>query len=131
MGRSQGFERGVPGVSEHHKPDDPGHEGVVDDDKDDDTRQRFCGPANRRHCCVTGILQLAHTLNAAIAGPEHLRGLSKPHGVVTLAYNLLPCSIHELSKPANAANEEAGIDVEQNDGRVAVGILPVGKECGL
>lgn len=76
-------------------------------------------------------MQLAHTWNTALSGPDHLRRLSKPHGVVTLANNLFPCSLHELSKPANAANEEAGIDVEQNDGRVAVGVLPVSKECGL
>lgn len=83
---------------------------------------------------MTGILSCAtyaHSLNTAMSGPDYLRRLSKPHRVVTLAYNLVTCSIHELSKPANAANEEAGIDVEQNDGRVAVGILPVGKECGL
>lgn len=60
-----------------------------------------------------------------------LRGLPESHGVVNFAHNLFTCSVHELSQPASTADEEAGIDVEQNDSRVAVGILPVSKECGL
>lgn len=59
IGSAQGFERGVPGISEHDKPDDPRHEGVVDKDKDDDTGESFCGPADKRHSCVTGILSRA------------------------------------------------------------------------
>lgn len=39
---AQGFERRVPGVGEHNKPDDPRHQGVVHDDENDNTRKRLC-----------------------------------------------------------------------------------------
>ena len=38
-GGPQGFEVGVPSIGEDHKPDDTSHQGVVHDDKDDDTGQ--------------------------------------------------------------------------------------------
>lgn len=60
-----------------------------------------------------------------------LRGLSKAHGVVTFAHNLLARTVQKLSQPADAAHEEAGVDVEEDDGRVAVRILPIGEKCGL
>lgn len=60
-----------------------------------------------------------------------LRGLSKPHGVITFAHNLFASAIHELSEPADAAHEEAGIDIEEDYSRVAVGIFPVGKKRRL
>lgn len=60
-----------------------------------------------------------------------LRGLSKPHGVVTFAHNLFASTIHELSEPPNAAHEEAGIDIEEDYSWVAVGIFPVGKKRRL
>lgn len=61
----------------------------------------------------------------------HLRGLPQSHGVVALAHYLLPCSVQELGQPANTAHEETGVDVEENDSRVAVGVLPVCKKRGL
>ena len=61
----------------------------------------------------------------------HLRGLAKSHGVITLAHNLSTCSIQELSQPTDTAHKETGVDVEENDGWVAVGVLPVGKKRGL
>lgn len=61
----------------------------------------------------------------------HLRGLPEPHSVVTLAHNLVACSVQELGQPANTAHKETGIDIEENNSRVAVGILPVSKKRGL
>lgn len=66
-----------------------------------------------------------------IDGLSCLRGLSEAHGVVAFANNLLARAVQKLSQPANAAHEEAGVDVEEDDGRVAVGVLPVGEKCGL
>ena len=43
VGGPQGFEGGVPGVGEDHKPDNAGHQGVVHDDKDDDAGQGLIG----------------------------------------------------------------------------------------
>lgn len=63
--------------------------------------------------------------------PLRLRGLAESHGVVALAHNLFAGSIEELGQPADAAHKEAGVDVEENDSRVAVGVFPVGKKCGL
>lgn len=60
-----------------------------------------------------------------------LRGLSEAHGVVAFANNLFARAVQKLSQPADAAHEEAGVDVEEDDGRVAVGVLPVGEKCGL
>lgn len=60
-----------------------------------------------------------------------LRGLSKAHGVVTFAHDLLACAVQELSQPADAAHKEASVDVEEDDGRVAVGVLPVGEKRSL
>lgn len=37
LGGAQGFEGGVPGVGEHHEPNDTRHQGVVHDDEDGDT----------------------------------------------------------------------------------------------
>lgn len=62
---------------------------------------------------------------------RRLRGLSEAHGVVTFANNLLACAVQKLSQPADAAHKEAGVDVEEDDGRVAVRVLPVGEKCGL
>lgn len=62
---------------------------------------------------------------------SYLRWLSKPHGVVTFAHNLFASSIHKLSEPSNTSDEKTSIDVKEDDSRVAVGILPVGKKCGL
>lgn len=45
VGGPQGFEGGVPGVGEDHKPDDASHQGVVHDDKDDDAGQGLIGAA--------------------------------------------------------------------------------------
>lgn len=61
----------------------------------------------------------------------YVRGLPKSHGVVALAHNLLARSIQELGQPADAAHEEAGVDVEENDSWVAVGVFPVGEKCCL
>lgn len=44
LGGAQGFEGGVPGVGEHHEPNDTRHQGVVHDDEDGDTRQRLRRP---------------------------------------------------------------------------------------
>lgn len=60
-----------------------------------------------------------------------LRGLPKAHGVVTFAHNLFASTIHELSQPPDTAYEEAGIDVEEDYSRVAIGIFPVGKKRRL
>ena len=43
VGGAQGFEGGVPGIGEDHKPDDASHQGVVHNDKDDDTGQGLVG----------------------------------------------------------------------------------------
>lgn len=61
----------------------------------------------------------------------HLRGLPKPHSVVTLAHNLLACSVQELGQPANTAHKETCVDIEENNSWVAVGVLPVSKKRGL
>lgn len=45
---TQGFERCVPGVGEHNKPDDPWHQGVIHDDENDNTRKRLCRSGERR-----------------------------------------------------------------------------------
>lgn len=45
IGGTQGFEGGVPGIGEDHKPDDTSHQGIVHDDKDDDTGQGLVGAA--------------------------------------------------------------------------------------
>lgn len=60
-----------------------------------------------------------------------LRRLSEAHSVVAFAHNLLARAVQELSQPADAAHKEAGVDVEEDDGRVAVGVLPVGEKRGL
>lgn len=60
-----------------------------------------------------------------------LRGLPKPHGVVTFAHDLFASTVHELSEPPDAAHEEAGVDVEQDYRWVAVGIFPIGKKRRL
>lgn len=60
-----------------------------------------------------------------------LRRLSEPHGVVTFAHDLVASSVHELGQPSDAPYEEAGIDIKEDDGGVAVGILPVGKKRSL
>lgn len=62
---------------------------------------------------------------------DGLRGLSEAHGVVAFANDLLARAVQKLSQPTDAAHEEAGVDVEKDDGRVAVGVLPVGEKCGL
>lgn len=64
-------------------------------------------------------------------GHSGLRGFSEAHCVVAFANNLLSGAIQKLSQPADAAHEEAGVDVEEDDGRVAVGVLPVGQKSGL
>lgn len=61
----------------------------------------------------------------------HLRRLPKPHGVVAFAHYLFTRAVQKLSQPADTAHKEAGVDVEEDDGWVAVGVLPVGKKCGL
>lgn len=61
----------------------------------------------------------------------HLRRLPKPHGVVAFAHYLIARTVQELSQPADTAHKEAGVDVEEDDGRVAVGVLPVSKKGGL
>lgn len=43
VGGAQGFEGGVPGIGKDHKPDDASHQGIVHDDKDDDTGQGLVG----------------------------------------------------------------------------------------
>lgn len=60
-----------------------------------------------------------------------VRGLPESHGVVALAHDLVAGPVQELGQPADAAHKEAGVDVEQNDGWVAVGVLPVGEKRGL
>ena len=50
----------------------------------------------------------------------YVRGLPKSHRVVALAHDLLARSIQELGQPADTAHEETGVDVEENDSRVAV-----------
>lgn len=45
VGGPQGFEGGVPGIGEDHKPDDAGHQGIVHDDEDDDAGQGLIGAA--------------------------------------------------------------------------------------
>lgn len=60
-----------------------------------------------------------------------VRGLPESHGVVALAHDLVAGPVQELGQPADAAHKEAGVDVEENDGWVAVGVLPVGKKRGL
>lgn len=62
---------------------------------------------------------------------SRLRRFSEAHCVVAFANDLLSRAIQKLSQPADAAHKEAGVDVEEDDGRVAVGVLPVGEECGL
>lgn len=61
----------------------------------------------------------------------HLRGLAQAHGAVGAAHDLVAGAVHELRQPADAAHEEAGVDVEEDDGGVAVGVPPVGDERGL
>lgn len=48
VGGAQGFEGGVPGVGEDHKPDNTSHQGVVHDDKDDDAGQGLIGAVRTR-----------------------------------------------------------------------------------
>lgn len=60
-----------------------------------------------------------------------LRRLPKPHGVVAFAHYLFARAVQKLSQPADTAHKEAGVDVEEDDGWVAVGVLPVGKKRGL
>lgn len=43
VGGAQGFEGGMPGIGEDHKPDYSSHQGIVHDDKDDDTGQGLAG----------------------------------------------------------------------------------------
>ena len=61
----------------------------------------------------------------------HVRGFPQPHGAVGPAHDLIAGAVHELRQPADAAHEEAGVDVEEDDGGVAVGVPPVGDERGL
>lgn len=74
---------------------------------------------------------LAVAMDQRVTQVSGLRGLSKAHGVVAFAHDLLARSVQELSQPADAAHEEAGVDVEEDDSRVAVGVLPVGEKRGL
>lgn len=101
IGGAESLEGHVPGVGKHHKPDHARHERVIDDDKNDNARQCFVG-----------------------------RWLSKSHGSISLAHNFLPCSIHELCKPANTSDKETSIDIEQDDSRITVRILPVSNKGG-
>lgn len=61
----------------------------------------------------------------------HVRGFPQPHGAISPAHDLVTGSIHELRQPTDAAHEEAGVDVEEDDGRVAVGVPPVSNKRGL
>lgn len=70
-------------------------------------------------------------LALASGNPGHLRGLPKPHGAISTADDLPAGPIHELGQPANAAHEETCIDIEEDDGGVAVGVPPVSHKCGL
>lgn len=62
---------------------------------------------------------------------RYIRRFSQPHCVVALAHDLFASPIQKLSQPPNTAHKEAGVDVEEDDSRVAVGILPVGKKRHL
>lgn len=118
----------MPGVSQHDKPNHARHQGVINDDKDCDARQSFRGPAENRTISDRSWLALVANTRPGLA---HSRGLAEPHGVVALAHDLFARAVQELGQPADAAHKETGVDVEENDGRVAVGVLPVGKKRGL
>lgn len=78
---------------------------------------------------VLGSAKYTHNI---LPNPQgFLRGLSEPHGVVAFAHDLFASAVHELSEPADAAYEEAGVDIEKDHSRVAVGIFPVGKKGRL
>lgn len=62
---------------------------------------------------------------------KHIRRFPQPHCVVALAHNLFASPIQKLGQPANTAHKEAGVDVEEDDSRIAVGILPVGQKSHL
>lgn len=62
---------------------------------------------------------------------QHVRRFPQPHCVVALAHDLFASAIQKLGQPANTAHKEAGVDVEEYDSRVAVGILPVGQKRHL
>lgn len=62
---------------------------------------------------------------------RYIRRFPQPHCVVALAHDLFASPVEKLSQPADTAHEEAGVDVEEYDSRVAVGILPVGKKRHL
>lgn len=62
---------------------------------------------------------------------RYIRRFPQPHCVVALAHDLFASPVEKLSQPADTAHEEAGVDVEEDDSRVAVGILPVGKKRHL
>lgn len=62
---------------------------------------------------------------------KHIRRFSQPHCVVALAHNLFASPIQKLGQPANTAHKEAGVDVEEYDSRIAVGILPVSQKRHL
>lgn len=62
---------------------------------------------------------------------RYIRRLPQPHCVVALAHDLFASPVQKLSQPPDTAHKEAGVDVEEDDGRVAVGILPVGEKRHL
>lgn len=131
VGGAQGFKGRVPGVGEHDKPNHTWHHGVVDDDEDGDARQRLWRSGEKRAACFVGNWCCSVQRPDWSVWDMCLRWLPETHCVVTLAHDLFAGTIQELGQPANAAHKEAGIDVEENDSGIPVGIFPVCKECGL
>lgn len=137
LGGAQSFEGRVPGVGQHDEPDHTGHQGVVDDDEDGDARQCLRRPGENSTTSMSCIFHYDNDLVPFFsffdrrAGDIFLRWLPEAHGVVALAHNLLACPIQELGQPADTAHEETGVDVEEDDSWVAVGVFPVSKKSGL
>lgn len=57
--------------------------------------------------------------------------LRYPHGPIRAAYNIPAGPWYKLRHPPKAANKEAAIDEEENQGWVAARVLPVNDECQL
>ena len=55
----------------------------------------------------------------------------KSHGAIVTTNNVLSCAVRKLRQKADASQKETAVHVEENNGWVFAGILPVGKESTL
>ena len=89
------------------------------------------------HCANTPNLpylwlHLAHGA-VTVPSPPNLPylWLHLAHGAVAATHDVSACAREELSHPAETADEETGVDEEENEGGVATRVLPVNHERQL